>query len=70
MIRKKIFNNTKAAFKLKSDSELDRAIFLFGLMGRPSLVKAGSALTKFSLKFHLPVEGLIKKPFSSSFVAV
>ncbi|APU69907.1 MAG: proline dehydrogenase family protein [Bacteroidota bacterium] len=67
MIRKKIFNNTKAAFKLKSDSELDRAIFLFGLMGRPSLVKAGSALTKFSLKFHLPVEGLIKKTIFEQF---
>lgn len=67
MIRKKIFNNTKSAFKLKSDRELDRAIFLFGMMGRPTLVKAGSSLTKLSLKFHLPVEGLIKKTIFEQF---
>ncbi len=67
MIRKKIFNNTKSAFKLKSDNELDRAIFLFGMMGRPTLVKAGTTLTKLSLKFHLPVEGLIKKTIFEQF---
>ncbi|GAA4322915.1 proline dehydrogenase family protein [Pontixanthobacter gangjinensis] len=67
MIRKKIFNNTKSAFKLKSNAELDRAIFLFSMMGIPSLVKAGSALTKFSLKVHLPVETLIKKTIFEQF---
>ena len=67
MIRKKIFNNTKSAFKLKSNVELDRAIFLFSMMGRPTLVKAGTALTKFSLKLHLPVETLIKKTIFEQF---
>ncbi|AVR46278.1 proline dehydrogenase [Christiangramia fulva] len=67
MIRKKIFNNTKAAFKLKSDAELDRALFLFGMINRPTLVKAGTALTNFSLKFHLPVEGIIKKTIFEQF---
>ncbi|MDT0690593.1 proline dehydrogenase family protein [Salegentibacter sp. F188] len=67
MIRKKIFNNTATAFKLKSDLELDRAIFLFSMMNRQKLVQAGSFLTKFSLKFHLPVEGMIKKTIFEQF---
>ncbi len=67
MIRKKIFNNTKSAFKLKSNTELDRAIFLFSMMNYSSLVKAGSALTKLSLKLHLPVETLIKKTIFEQF---
>ncbi|MDN3594030.1 proline dehydrogenase family protein [Zunongwangia endophytica] len=67
MIRKKIFNNTKTAFKLKSDNELDRAIFLFSMMGKPTLVKSGIGLTKMSLKLKLPVEGLIKKTIFEQF---
>ncbi len=67
MIRKKIFNNTKAAFKLKSNTELDRALFLFSLMNRSTLVKAGTAITKASLKLHLPVETLIKKTIFEQF---
>ena len=67
MINKKIFNNTKSAFKLKSSTELDRAIFLFSMMNYSTLVQAGSALTKFSLKLHLPVETLIKKTIFEQF---
>ncbi|MDT0641716.1 proline dehydrogenase family protein [Zunongwangia sp. F363] len=67
MIRKKIFNDTETAFKLKTGLELDRAIFLFSMMNRQKLVQAGSALTKFSLKMHLPVEGLIKKTIFEQF---
>ncbi len=67
MIRKKIFNNTKSAFKLKSNVELDRALFLFSLMNRPTLVKAGTKLTNLSLKLHLPVETLIKKTIFEQF---
>lgn len=67
MINKKIFNNTKSAFKLKSNTELDRAIFLFSMMNYSTLVKAGTALTKLSLKLHLPVETLIKKTIFEQF---
>lgn len=55
-----IFTDTQKAFALKSDSELDRALFLFELIKRASLVKIGSAFTKFFLNAHLPVEGLIR----------
>ena len=67
MIKKKIFNNTKSAFKLKSNSDLDRAIFLFSMMNYSSLVTAGSAMTKMALKLHLPVETLIKKTIFEQF---
>lgn len=56
----KIFTNTKIAFGLKNNSELERAYLLFKMIGNSSLVKVGTALTNFALKAHLPVEGLIR----------
>ncbi len=56
----KIFTNTQIAFALKSDSELERAYFLFKLIESQPLVKIGTAVTNFALKAHLPVEGLIR----------
>jgi proline dehydrogenase len=56
----KIFNNTEVAFSLKSDTELDRAYFLFKMIDNQPLVKIGTAVTNFALKAHLPVEGLIR----------
>src|SRR5210317_1976200 len=55
-----LFNNTEVAFGLKSDSELERAYFLFRLIKSEPLVKIGTAVTKFALKSSLPVEGLIR----------
>ena len=55
-----IFDNTEVALALKSDSELERALFLFEMIKREPLVKIGAAVTKFALKVHLPVEGLIR----------
>ncbi len=56
----KIFTNTKIAFELKNNTELERAYLLFKMIGNASLVKVGTALTNFALKAHLPVEGLIR----------
>lgn len=56
----KIFNNTAAAFALKSDTELERAYFLFKMIASQPLVRIGTAVTNFALKAHLPVEGLIR----------
>ncbi|WP_306350050.1 proline dehydrogenase family protein [Flavobacterium sp. '19STA2R22 D10 B1'] len=56
----KIFNNTQVAFTLKSDTELDRAYFLFKMIDMQPLVKIGTAVTNFAIKAHLPVEGLIR----------
>jgi proline dehydrogenase len=55
-----IFENTATAFALKSDSELERAYFLFKMISNEPLVKMGSVITNFAFKAHLPVEGLIR----------
>jgi len=55
-----IFENTEHAFALKSDSELERARFLFRMIANEPLVRIGTAVTNFAIKVHLPVEGLIR----------
>jgi proline dehydrogenase len=56
----KIFNDTQVAFALKTDTELERAYFLFKMIGNEPLVRIGTAITNFALKAHLPVESLIR----------
>jgi len=55
-----LFENTEIAFSLKSDSELERAYFLFKMIESQPLVRIGTAVTNFALKARLPVEGLIR----------
>ncbi|WP_299216782.1 proline dehydrogenase family protein [uncultured Aquimarina sp.] len=55
-----LFDNTETAFALKSDSELERAYFLFKMIANEPLVRIGTAVTNFALKAHLPVQGLIR----------
>ena len=57
---KNLFDNTEVAFSIKSDSELERAYFLFKMIQNQPMVRIGSAVTNFALKAHLPVEGLIR----------
>ena len=57
---KKIFDNTEVAFALKSDTELERAYFLFKLIDSQPLVKLGTLVTNFAIKANLPVESLIR----------
>jgi proline dehydrogenase len=56
----KIFDNTEVALALKSDSELNRALFLFEMIKKAPLVKIGAAVTNFALKAKLPVKKLIR----------
>ena len=56
----RIFEDTATAFALKSDSELERAYFLFRMIANEPLVKIGAAATNFAIKAHLPVEKLIR----------
>ncbi|WP_108869082.1 proline dehydrogenase family protein [Aquimarina aquimarini] len=55
-----LFDNTETAFALKSDSELERAYFLFKMISNEPLVRIGTAVTNFAIKAHLPVQGLIR----------
>ncbi len=66
---KRIFEDTATAFALKSDTELERAYFLFKLIANEPLVKVGTAVTNFAIKVHLPVEGLIRATVFDHFCA-
>lgn len=55
-----IFEDTATAFALKTDSELERAYFLFKMIANEPLVRIGTAMTNFAIKANLPVEGLIR----------
>ncbi|WP_370391183.1 proline dehydrogenase family protein [uncultured Winogradskyella sp.] len=60
MINRSLFEDTATAFALKTDSQLERAYFLFKMISSQPLVRIGTAATNFALKAHLPVEGLIR----------
>ena len=66
---KNLFDNTQIAFSLKSDTELERAYFLFKLIANEQLVRIGTAVTNFALKASLPVEGLIRATVFDHFCA-
>ncbi len=60
MFTKDIFADTSTAFAYKSDAEIEKAYWLFNIIKNEPLVKLGTAVTNFALKYHLPVEGLIR----------
>lgn len=56
----KLFDNTEIAFQIKTDTELERAYFLFKMIQNEPLVRIGTAVTNFALKTRMPVEKLIR----------
>lgn len=60
------FDNTENAFKSKSDSELNRAYWLFKLISSPALVNLGAAFGPLAL--NLGFKGLIKRTAFKQFV--
>ncbi len=63
------FDNTEHAFAAKSDRELKKANFLFGMMGKAWLVKAGLMITPLAIKWHIPfTKMLIRNTIFQQFV--
>ena len=54
------FKNLKIAFADKSNTDLNRAYFLFKGMSNPFFSKLLTNLSKFALKLHLPIKPIIK----------
>jgi Proline dehydrogenase. len=54
------FDNTQTAFQYKSTKELIKSNILFALIANPLLTRLGTALTKWAIRWHLPVKSLIK----------
>lgn len=54
------FGDTEKAFSHLSDNELRKAYWMFSVMNKMWLVRAGSILTRVALYLHLPIKPLIK----------
>ena len=61
------FDNTEIAFSDKTDGELNRAQFLFKVVGNPTLVKLGQIALKVGLFLHLPIKGLVRSTVFNHF---
>ncbi len=63
------FDNTEYAFAAKSDAELKKANFLFGIMGKAWLVNLALKLTPLAIKWHIPfTKTLIRQTIFKQFV--
>lgn len=54
------FENTEVAFAGKTNAELNRAYYMFKLIGSPALVKVGDVLVNAALKMGIPIGWAIK----------
>jgi proline dehydrogenase len=61
------FQDSKIAFERKSERQLKKMAWLFGMMSQPWLVNLGSSLTLFGLNLGLPIKGIIKKTIFEQF---
>ena len=61
------FNNTEIAFRGNSNSDLERAYWLFKIISVRFLTKIGPPLTKFAMAIRLPIRSLIKSTIFEHF---
>jgi proline dehydrogenase len=61
------FDNTEIAFQSKSNKDLQRAYWLFKLVGNNTLVRMGPSLLNMALFLRLPIMGLIKSTIFKHF---
>ncbi|HUH33231.1 MAG TPA: proline dehydrogenase family protein [Daejeonella sp.] len=54
------FDNTEISFRGKTNTDINRAYWLFKLISINFLTKVGPPITEFALKIGLPLEGIIK----------
>jgi proline dehydrogenase len=54
------FENTEIAFRHSTNTDLNRAYWLFRVININFLVKIGPPITNFAIKIGLPIKGLIK----------
>ncbi len=66
-VNMKTFENTEIAFRSKNDADLNRAFWLFKIIGNPVIVKYGKWMTNFALSVKLPIDPIIKKTIFKQF---
>lgn len=62
------FDDTKTAFRIKSDKDLQRAHILFKLISYPTLVKIGNPVIQLSSTLGIPVGWIVKPTAFKHFV--
>lgn len=61
------FSNTEVAFKSKTNKQLNKAYWLFKMVGSPTLVKVGKSLTSFALAIRFPIKWAVKPTIFAQF---
>lgn len=61
------FSNTEVAFKSKSNKELNKAYWLFKMVGSSTLVNVGKSLTSFALAIRFPIKWVVKPTIFAQF---
>jgi proline dehydrogenase len=61
-------NNTENAFAYKSNTDLNKAKWLFSVIQNPWIVSLGTRLTPMLMKSGLPVNGIIRSTIFNQFV--
>lgn len=61
------FENTEIAFSDMSDHELNRAHWLFRMVGSPAVVKLGKIGLNIALRLRLPIKGIIRSTVFAHF---
>ena len=61
------FENTEIAFKSKTNKDLNRAYWLFRIIGSPLIVKIGKWSTNLALRLNLPIKNMVKKTIFKQF---
>lgn len=62
------FENTKVAFRSRSNNDLKRAEFLFKTLSNPAVVKLGKVFTNAALSMRIPVGWAVKPTVYKHFV--
>lgn len=62
------FDNTEFAFAYKSDQDLKKARTLFKIMGVAWLVKIGTRIAPWAIKWKMPIKGIIRNTIFKQFV--
>lgn len=60
MKQKLSFDDTEIAFRAKTNTDLNRAYWLFRIININLIAKIGPPLTRFAFRIGLPIKGLIK----------
>jgi len=63
------FQNTEIAYKLKSNKQLLKTLFIFRLISSRTLVSVFTKIISLSLKLNLPISGILNKTVFKQFCA-